>query len=166
MFRSNRVLDKSGKPVPHVYCIGDANGKLMLAHAASAQASLFSSFCFSSRLRCLETPRSSLSVQIAVMLASLPWRVVVLLGWSFTIMKHSPACHHPVLNLACNRCRASQQWSTCVGGTTCSTTSASRQPASRTLRWEGHCERRSSAWNRSCQQAFNWRRCKMKHIRH
>lgn len=32
-----RVLDKSGKPVPHVYCIGDANGKLMLAHAASAQ---------------------------------------------------------------------------------------------------------------------------------
>lgn len=32
-----RVLDKAGKPVPHVYCIGDANGKLMLAHAASAQ---------------------------------------------------------------------------------------------------------------------------------
>lgn len=23
--------------MPHVYCIGDANGKLMLAHAASAQ---------------------------------------------------------------------------------------------------------------------------------
>jgi len=23
--------------VPHLYCIGDANGKLMLAHAASAQ---------------------------------------------------------------------------------------------------------------------------------
>lgn len=23
--------------VPHVYCIGDANGKMMLAHAASAQ---------------------------------------------------------------------------------------------------------------------------------
>lgn len=34
---SMRVLDKAGKPVPHVYCIGDANGKLMLAHAASAQ---------------------------------------------------------------------------------------------------------------------------------
>lgn len=32
-----RVLDKSGKPLPHVFCIGDANGKLMLAHAASAQ---------------------------------------------------------------------------------------------------------------------------------
>jgi dihydrolipoamide dehydrogenase len=31
------VLDTKGKPVPHVYCIGDANGKLMLAHAASAQ---------------------------------------------------------------------------------------------------------------------------------
>lgn len=64
MFPSDRVLDKSGKPVPHVYCIGDANGKLMLAHAASAQASLFSNF--SSRLRCLETPRSSLSVQMPV----------------------------------------------------------------------------------------------------
>jgi len=23
--------------VPHLYCIGDANGKMMLAHAASAQ---------------------------------------------------------------------------------------------------------------------------------
>ncbi len=33
-----RLLDKNGKVVPHVYCIGDANGKLMLAHAASAQA--------------------------------------------------------------------------------------------------------------------------------
>lgn len=32
-----QVLDKDGKPVPHLYCIGDANGKLMLAHAASAQ---------------------------------------------------------------------------------------------------------------------------------
>ena len=31
------VLDKSGQVVPHVYCIGDANGKYMLAHAASAQ---------------------------------------------------------------------------------------------------------------------------------
>ncbi|CAL5225290.1 g8089 [Coccomyxa viridis] len=31
------VLDKSGKPVSNVYCIGDANGKYMLAHAASAQ---------------------------------------------------------------------------------------------------------------------------------
>jgi len=31
------VLGKDGKPVPHVYCIGDANGKYMLAHAASAQ---------------------------------------------------------------------------------------------------------------------------------
>eukprot|EP00236_Picocystis_salinarum_P001430 CAMPEP_0183828352 /NCGR_PEP_ID=MMETSP0807_2-20130328/2738_1 /TAXON_ID=88271 /ORGANISM="Picocystis salinarum, Strain CCMP1897" /LENGTH=575 /DNA_ID=CAMNT_0026073541 /DNA_START=42 /DNA_END=1769 /DNA_ORIENTATION=- len=32
-----RVLDAAGKPVPNVFCIGDANGKLMLAHAASAQ---------------------------------------------------------------------------------------------------------------------------------
>ncbi len=32
-----QVLDKSGNVVPHVYCIGDANGKYMLAHAASAQ---------------------------------------------------------------------------------------------------------------------------------
>jgi hypothetical protein len=31
------VLDKNGKVVPNVYCIGDANGKYMLAHAASAQ---------------------------------------------------------------------------------------------------------------------------------
>ncbi|KAK9916992.1 hypothetical protein WJX75_009601 [Coccomyxa subellipsoidea] len=31
------VLDKSGKPVTNVFCIGDANGKYMLAHAASAQ---------------------------------------------------------------------------------------------------------------------------------
>jgi dihydrolipoamide dehydrogenase len=27
----------TAKVVPHVYCIGDANGKMMLAHAASAQ---------------------------------------------------------------------------------------------------------------------------------
>ncbi|KAK9823539.1 hypothetical protein WJX72_003553 [[Myrmecia] bisecta] len=32
-----QVLDKSGKVVPNLYCIGDANGKYMLAHAASAQ---------------------------------------------------------------------------------------------------------------------------------
>ena len=32
-----QVLDKAGKAVPNVYCIGDANGKYMLAHAASAQ---------------------------------------------------------------------------------------------------------------------------------
>ncbi|KAK4425938.1 Dihydrolipoyl dehydrogenase 1, chloroplastic [Sesamum alatum] len=32
-----RVIDADGKLVPHLYCIGDANGKLMLAHAASAQ---------------------------------------------------------------------------------------------------------------------------------
>ena len=32
-----QVMDTNGKAVPHVYCIGDANGKLMLAHAASAQ---------------------------------------------------------------------------------------------------------------------------------
>lgn len=31
------VLDKEGKVVTGVYCIGDANGKYMLAHAASAQ---------------------------------------------------------------------------------------------------------------------------------
>ncbi|PON61924.1 Trypanothione reductase [Parasponia andersonii] len=32
-----RVIDANGKLVPHIYCIGDANGKMMLAHAASAQ---------------------------------------------------------------------------------------------------------------------------------
>ena len=32
-----QVLDPAGKVVPHLYCIGDANGKYMLAHAASAQ---------------------------------------------------------------------------------------------------------------------------------
>lgn len=32
-----RVLDKDGNAVEHVYAIGDANGKMMLAHAASAQ---------------------------------------------------------------------------------------------------------------------------------
>ncbi|KAH6805848.1 lipoamide dehydrogenase 1 [Perilla frutescens var. frutescens] len=31
------VIDANGKLVPHLYCIGDANGKMMLAHAASAQ---------------------------------------------------------------------------------------------------------------------------------
>ena len=31
------VLDGSGKPVEGLFCIGDANGKMMLAHAASAQ---------------------------------------------------------------------------------------------------------------------------------
>jgi dihydrolipoamide dehydrogenase len=32
-----QVLSKTdGTVVPHLYCIGDANGKLMLAHAASA----------------------------------------------------------------------------------------------------------------------------------
>lgn len=32
-----RVTDAAGNLVPHLYCIGDANGKMMLAHAASAQ---------------------------------------------------------------------------------------------------------------------------------
>ena len=32
-----QVLDTKGQAVPGVYCIGDANGKYMLAHAASAQ---------------------------------------------------------------------------------------------------------------------------------
>jgi hypothetical protein len=32
-----QVLDKNGDVIDNVYCIGDANGKLMLAHAASAQ---------------------------------------------------------------------------------------------------------------------------------
>ena len=34
-----QVLTKheGGEVIPHVYCIGDANGKMMLAHAASAQ---------------------------------------------------------------------------------------------------------------------------------
>lgn len=32
-----RILDKTGAVVDHVYAIGDVNGKMMLAHAASAQ---------------------------------------------------------------------------------------------------------------------------------
>ncbi|XP_066306268.1 dihydrolipoyl dehydrogenase 1, chloroplastic-like isoform X1 [Miscanthus floridulus] len=32
-----QVMDAIGNVVPNLYCIGDANGKLMLAHAASAQ---------------------------------------------------------------------------------------------------------------------------------
>jgi dihydrolipoamide dehydrogenase len=32
-----QVLDENGAPIEHLFCIGDANGKLMLAHAASAQ---------------------------------------------------------------------------------------------------------------------------------
>lgn len=32
-----QVLDGNGDLVPHLFCIGDANGKMMLAHAASAQ---------------------------------------------------------------------------------------------------------------------------------
>ncbi|CAN4107073.1 unnamed protein product [Withania somnifera] len=32
-----QVIDADGNMVPHLYCIGDANGKMMLAHAASAQ---------------------------------------------------------------------------------------------------------------------------------
>ncbi|KAF5203877.1 Soluble pyridine nucleotide transhydrogenase, partial [Thalictrum thalictroides] len=32
-----QVVDKDGNLVPNLYCIGDANGKMMLAHAASAQ---------------------------------------------------------------------------------------------------------------------------------
>ncbi|KQK04233.1 dihydrolipoyl dehydrogenase 1, chloroplastic [Brachypodium distachyon] len=32
-----QVTDADGNVVPNLYCIGDANGKLMLAHAASAQ---------------------------------------------------------------------------------------------------------------------------------
>jgi pyruvate/2-oxoglutarate dehydrogenase complex dihydrolipoamide dehydrogenase (E3) component len=49
------VLDKAGKALSNVYCIGDANGKYMLAHAASAQVShtVFS---------CLEWPYASKAV--------------------------------------------------------------------------------------------------------
>lgn len=32
-----RVIDANGESVPSLFCIGDANGKMMLAHAASAQ---------------------------------------------------------------------------------------------------------------------------------
>jgi dihydrolipoamide dehydrogenase len=33
-----QVLDKqNGNVIPNLWCIGDANGKMMLAHAASAQ---------------------------------------------------------------------------------------------------------------------------------
>lgn len=34
---SNHKNDDSTQTIPHLYCIGDANGKMMLAHAASAQ---------------------------------------------------------------------------------------------------------------------------------
>lgn len=34
---SMRVVDKDGNVLEHVYAIGDANGRMMLAHAASAQ---------------------------------------------------------------------------------------------------------------------------------
>lgn len=45
-----RVLTKEGgEVVPNLYCIGDANGKLMLAHAASAQVR------FVAVLRCMCT---------------------------------------------------------------------------------------------------------------
>lgn len=41
-----RVLkEKDGEVVPNLYCIGDANGKLMLAHVASAQVSESSCAC-------------------------------------------------------------------------------------------------------------------------
>ncbi|KAK7378432.1 hypothetical protein VNO80_03873 [Phaseolus coccineus] len=39
-----RVLDANGNLVPHLYCIGHANGKMMLAHAVSAQG--ISAACF------------------------------------------------------------------------------------------------------------------------
>lgn len=44
---SMRVLSKKegGEVVPGLYCIGDANGKLMLAHAASAQVRRFVLCC-------------------------------------------------------------------------------------------------------------------------
>ncbi|KAL6952317.1 Dihydrolipoyl dehydrogenase 2, mitochondrial [Sarracenia purpurea var. burkii] len=32
-----KIIDADGNQVPHLYCIGDANGKMMPAHAASAQ---------------------------------------------------------------------------------------------------------------------------------
>lgn len=32
-----RIIDKDGKVIDHLYAIGDVNGKMMLAHAASAQ---------------------------------------------------------------------------------------------------------------------------------
>ena len=40
-----QVLDTKGAVVPHVYCIGDANGKYMLAHAASAQVGSWDKEC-------------------------------------------------------------------------------------------------------------------------
>jgi dihydrolipoamide dehydrogenase len=33
----NMAVVKDGEPVPHLWAVGDANGKMMLAHAASAQ---------------------------------------------------------------------------------------------------------------------------------
>ncbi|KAI8018664.1 hypothetical protein LOK49_LG04G03356 [Camellia lanceoleosa] len=32
-----QVIDANGNLVPHLYCIGDANGKMMPTYAASAQ---------------------------------------------------------------------------------------------------------------------------------
>jgi hypothetical protein len=56
------VLGKDGKVVPNVYCIGDANGKYMLAHAASAQVrikTLKSLCCIISAYRGLLMMRST-----------------------------------------------------------------------------------------------------------
>jgi dihydrolipoamide dehydrogenase len=47
------VLGKDGKVVPNVYCIGDANGKYMLAHAASAQVSRARRSCLQLRFQCM-----------------------------------------------------------------------------------------------------------------
>ena len=41
------VLDEAGNALDSVYCIGDANGKLMLAHTASAQVRCCLSHCLS-----------------------------------------------------------------------------------------------------------------------
>ena len=48
-----QVLTKEGgEVVPNLYCIGDANGKLMLAHAASAHGVRYATSCFQNEARC------------------------------------------------------------------------------------------------------------------
>lgn len=52
-----QVLDKEGgEVVPNLYCIGDANGKLMLAHAASAHGVRYVPVAYTPRSSCLLLP--------------------------------------------------------------------------------------------------------------
>lgn len=117
-----RVLTsrEGGKVVKGLYCIGDANGKMMLAHAASAQVSsacaegLLELTCVPSLFLCRDCSHSS-SSYLAVSLSHLCFSSV--------------GCVHCVLS-----CRASLRLRISWGGSTQSTTSMCQPPASRTPR--------------------------------